>query len=86
MVVRNWGADYLWMLSFTIFIQLVLRLREKDTQWLLLCTGLGIVWEFLQWFGRVNGTADIGDAAAYLLGSISAILLTRIVAKEEEYE
>ena len=84
--ICNWGADVLWMFSFTIFVQIILWMDSGKALLLTGCTALGALWEFLQYAGLVGGTADFGDLVAYLLGNLCAIVLVRLIVKEKKYE
>ena len=74
-VIRCFGADFLWSLSFTMIIQFILWLKKKHTFLLILCSILGAVYELMQCFGFSSGTADILDVIVYILGSIIAITI-----------
>ncbi len=72
-ILQCWGADYLWMFAFTLFVQVVIDFRHSKKFFLLLCPLLGVLFELLQHYHLITGTADIGDIFAYLLGSTSAL-------------
>ena len=74
-IIRNWAADFLWMVAFTLFVQAILYLRKKSQKKLVLCALLGLVYEALQFFGVIIGVADVGDIIAYVLGSLFALLI-----------
>lgn len=83
-LLRNWGADALWMVSFTIFIQIILW--PSRTRYLVFCALVGGIWELMQLCGLVGGTADVFDLLAYLIGTLIAIALIKTVVKEKKYE
>ena len=74
-VLRNFGADFLWSVSFTMIIQIILWLDKKKTFFLLFCSLLGIIYELMQCFGVAAGTADILDMIVYVMGSLFAIII-----------
>ena len=80
-IIRGYGADFLWMFSFTFFIQAILELRTK--WWLFLCILLGIVYEITQAIGIAKGTADWLDVIAYSFGCVFAILIIFILGGNE---
>ena len=74
-MITNFGADFLWSLSFTIIVQFILWLQKKHTFYLIFCSALGAIYELMQCFGLANGTADIIDVIVYTLGSLFAIII-----------
>ena len=74
-ILRGYGADLLWSASFTLIIQFIVWLKKKRTILLVFCSLLGIVYELMQCFGIVPGTADIVDGIVYILGSLLAIII-----------
>ena len=74
-ILRNFGADFLWSVSFTMAIQVIVWKEKKKTILLLFGSFLGIFYELMQWFGLTSGTADIIDAIVYILGSLFAIII-----------
>ena len=74
-ILRGYGADLLWSASFTLIIQFIVWLKKKRTILLVFCSLLGIVYELMQCFGIVPGTADIVDGIVYILGSLLAIFI-----------
>lgn len=76
-ILRSFGADFLWSVSFTLVIQLIVWTEKKKTIFLVFCSLLGIVFELMQRFGIAPGTADIVDGIVYILGSLLAILIIR---------
>ncbi|MCR5327748.1 MAG: hypothetical protein K6E12_02680 [Saccharofermentans sp.] len=76
-ILRSFGADFLWSVSFTLVIQLIVWTEKKKTVFLVFCSLLGIVFELMQRFGIAPGTADIVDGIVYILGSLLAILIIR---------
>ena len=74
-ILRGYGADLLWSISFTLVIQFIFWIDKKRIFLLLLCSVLGILYELMQCFGITNGTADLFDAIVYSLGSLLAILM-----------
>ena len=74
-VLRNFGADLLWSISFTMIIQIILWLDKKKTFFLVFCSLLGIIYELMQCFGVAAGTADILDMIVYVMGSLLAIVI-----------
>ncbi len=76
--IRNWGADLLWMLSFTLFMQAILGLDKVKLFYLILCVLLGVAYEILQYTGFAIGTADIGDIVAYIIGNLLAIVIIKL--------
>lgn len=74
-MIRSYGADLLWASAFTLVIQAILALRRSRVWLLLLCSILGIIFEFLQFVGVAKGTADILDVFIYLVGCAFGILI-----------
>lgn len=74
-ILRGYGADFLWSVSFTLIIQLIVWAEKKSLGLLLFCSLLGILYEIMQCFGITTGTADIVDVIVYILGSLFAILI-----------
>lgn len=74
-ILRGYGADLLWSISFTMIMQFILWLDKKKIIFLLFCSLLGILYELMQCFGIVPGTADIVDAIVYIFGSVLAIMI-----------
>lgn len=73
--ITNFGADFLWLFSFTMLVQFILWLQKKQTQLLIICSLLGVLFELMQRFGFANGTADILDVVVYVLGCVVAIIM-----------
>ena len=84
--IRCWGADFLWMLSFTMFMQAILNLCGKKHFYLLFCILLGVTYEILQYAGLAIGTADIVDIVAYLLGNLLAIVIIKGHKEVKEHD
>ena len=74
-ILRGYGADFLWSVSFTMIIHLIIWTEKKSLGFLLFCSLLGILYEIMQCFGITTGTADIVDVIVYILGSLFAILI-----------
>ena len=83
--LKNWGADFLWMLSFTLLVQSILNLDERRYFKLMFCSLLGVLYEIFQHVGLVGGTADAGDIFAYMSGSFAAIMIVKF-HKEKKYD
>lgn len=84
--IRNWGADFLWMLSFTLFTQVLLNLDKAKHYYLLLCILLGITYEILQYARLAIGTTDVYDILAYTLGNLSAIVIIKLHKEDRNYD
>lgn len=65
-VIYNWGADFLWVVSFTLALSCFV---EKPIIAAGIVAGLGVLFEFFQLFGITTGTFDIFDIVAELLGA-----------------
>ena len=76
-ILRGYGADLLWSVSFTLIIQIIAWAERKRLMWLVLCSLLGVVYELLQFFNLTTGTADLMDVIVYILGSLTAILIIK---------
>ena len=76
-LLRFYGADLIWMFSFTIAINMILNPQKKLV--LLFCITLGVLFEIMQWMKWVNGTPDFFDVIAYSTGSAFAILFIKII-------
>ncbi len=74
-VLRNYGADFLWSVAFTMTVQIIVWTKKKKTIFLLFGCLLGVVYELMQCFGLTPGTADIVDVIVYILGSLFAIII-----------
>ena len=85
-IIRNWAADFLWMVAFTLFVQAILYLRKKSQKKLVLCALLGLVYEALQFFGVIIGVADVGDIIAYVLGSLFALLIINTLREVRHHD
>lgn len=66
-VIYNWGADFLWVVSFTLALSCFV---EKPIIAAGIVAGLGVLFEFFQLFGITTGTFDIFDIVAELLGAM----------------
>lgn len=75
LLISSFLADYLWAMSFTVFIQSIVNLRRKQIYLLLLCPLLGIVFEIMQFHNWAKGTSDILDVVVYYLGSLTVIII-----------
>lgn len=74
-ILKNYGADFLWSVSFAFVVQMILWLRKRRVILLIFCSLLGIVYELMQCSGVISGTADIVDVIVYILGSLFAIII-----------
>ncbi len=74
-LLKSFGADFLWSVSFTLIIQSIVWVDKKKTITLILCSLLGVIYEIMQCFGVTSGTADIVDVIVYMLGSLLAIII-----------
>ena len=74
-LLRNYGADLLWSVSFTFTIQAILWLKRDNLLFLQVCCLLGVVYELLQFIGIANGTPDIVDLIVYIVGSAFGIII-----------
>jgi hypothetical protein len=66
-VVFSWGADFLWVVAFTLALSCFV---EKPITATVIVFGLGLLFELFQLFGITTGTFDIFDIVAELLGAI----------------
>ncbi len=66
-VIYNWGADFLWVVSFALALSCFV---EKPITAAGIVFGLGLLFEFFQLFGITTGTFDIFDIVAELLGAM----------------
>lgn len=74
-ILSSFGADLFWSMSFTMIVQFIVWFKKRKTYLLCVCSLLGIVYELMQCFGIVPGTADVLDGIIYILGSLFAILI-----------
>ena len=65
--IFNWGADFLWVVSFTLALS---SFVEKPITATVIVFGLGLLFELFQLFGITTGTFDVFDIIAELLGAI----------------
>ena len=82
--LKDYGADFLWAISFTFVVQSILMLKAKSVYWLLFTTLLGVAVEVMQLFGIINGTFDLYDILAYFLGSLISVIIIKIGGKRNE--
>ena len=74
-IIRNFGADFLWSAAFTLTLQAILYLKRNKIRFLLLSSMLGGLYELMQFLGVINGTADIADLIIYFAGCILGIII-----------
>lgn len=67
MVVFCWGADFLWVVAFTLALSCFV---EKPITAAGIVVGLGVMFELFQLFGITTGTFDIFDIVAEFLGAL----------------
>lgn len=76
-LLKYYLCDYLW--AFSLQCGLCVIFLPKNTKHhigiSITVIGLGIIWEISQYTGITNGTSDFADILAYVLGSISTLLL-----------
>jgi hypothetical protein len=78
--VQNNLADGLWAFSMIIFINLIWENWSLSKNiWTLVAILAGPFWELMQQIGWVRGQYDVKDIAAYLIFSLIAVLLAKMV-------
>lgn len=83
-LISSFGADLLWSMSFTFIIQSILELKNKTVWFLLICSILGCLYEFLQYLGLAHGTADILDVVIYIVGTCISVVIIRYGGIKDE--
>lgn len=73
-VIYNWGADFLWVVSFTLALSCFV---EKPIIATVIVFGLGLLFELFQLFGITTGTFDVFDVVAELLGAILVFVVIK---------
>lgn len=73
--------DYLWGVALCSCLNAVCP-YENTILWGVITFLYGTLWECLQLFSLVNGTADIIDVSMYLLAAITVILINYNFKKE----
>ena len=83
--IRYYFVDFLWGFSLSTGI---IALNDPSRKGLLFCAFLaficGSLWEVLQHFRVVTGTADLWDVFMYLLASIISVAINLL--RRENYE
>ncbi len=79
-VIYNWGADFLWVVSFTLALGCFV---EKPIFATGIVAGLGILFELFQLFGITTGTFDIFDIVAELLGALIVFVVIKLWDKKD---
>jgi hypothetical protein len=72
--IFNWGADFLWVVSFTLALS---SFVEKPITATVIVFGLGLLFELFQLFGITTGTFDVFDIIAELLGAILVFVVIK---------
>lgn len=83
-ILRNYGADFLWLWSYAFALAPFLRgLFPKKYLGVLfgVCTGTGILFEGLQGLEVFRGTADFWDVAVYFTAAVSGCLIIKQISK-----
>lgn len=87
--LRNYGADFCWLISFVFALYPFIRNIFKKSVLITgsFCFVFGVIFEFLQKFNLTKGTGDICDILSYLLATIlSCLLIKYIYKREKNYE
>ncbi|MBO5896870.1 MAG: hypothetical protein J6Q83_06185 [Clostridia bacterium] len=66
-VVFSWGADFLWVVAFTLALSCFV---ERAVTAPIIVAGLGILFELFQLFGVTTGTFDIFDIFVEALAAV----------------
>ena len=75
--------DYLWMFSMSCALFAVLLPKGRELLFLCcLSLSIGVLWELLQQWEVISGTADIHDVIMYSMAVISAAIINKL-RKEE---
>ena len=75
--------DYLWMFSLTCTLFAVMLPAEKGVLfWCCLAFFSGVLWEVMQWWDIVSGTADLWDILVYSIAVFSAAIIKVMSNKE----
>ncbi len=78
-VIYNWGADFLWVVSFTLALSCFV---EKPITAAGIVFGLGLLFELFQLFGVTTGTFDVFDIVAEFLGALIVFVVIRVWDKK----
>lgn len=77
--------DYLWMLSMNCALFAVMLPKGKKVfLWCAVALSMGILWELLQLWGFVSGTADLWDILMYSMAVFSAAMIAVFIKKESK--
>ena len=71
--------DFLWMFALVCSLLTVMLPRGKHMLfWCLFAFLLGTLWELLQLWGVVPGTADVHDVILYSMAAITAAIISSL--------
>lgn len=79
--LMNWGADFLWAVSFTLVVQGIFLFEKRQHGFLMLCSLIGVALELMQLFKLTGGTFDILDIAVFFFASALVTAIIYVIQK-----
>ena len=77
--------DYLWMFSMNCALFAIMLPKGKNViLWCAVALFMGILWELLQLWDFVSGTADLWDIFMYSMAAFSAAMIALFIKKESK--
>ena len=77
--------DFLWMFSLNCALFAVVLPKDREVfLWSTVALSMGVLWETLQLFGFVSGTADLLDILMYSMAAFSAAMIALFIKKESK--
>ena len=77
--------DYLWMFSMNCALFAIMLPKGKNViLWCAVALFMGILWELLQLWDFVSGTADLWDILLYSMAVFSAAMIALFIKKESK--
>lgn len=77
--------DYLWMFSMNCALFAIMLPKGRDVLlWCSVALSSGVLWEILQFYDLVSGTADLWDIFMYSMAAFSAAMIALFIKKESK--
>lgn len=77
--------DCLWMFSMNCALFAVMLPKGKEVLlWCAVALFVGVLWETLQFFDFISGTADLWDILMYSMAAFSAAMIALFIKKESK--
>ena len=77
--IRNYVADFLWMMAFTFSVLIINQNWRSKWLWLAAILLISFLWEWMQSLQPFPGTFDLIDTFVYLCAWLCSIVIYEVL-------